>query len=636
MGGLFLTNRIKKLNNEITHMKRKLKTAYFTEKLIEAHGNSKKTWNLLNLVTNRGKKEETVEPDNLTQEKANHYNNFFATVGTEIQKELNFKPHQEQIAGRIGFKFKHRTADDVIKLINNIKPGVAVGDDFISARLIKDAKEVIAPILAQIINLGYDTSTFPDSMKSANIKPIHKKKSTEDIENYRPISILPTLSKIIEGDSSTQMIEFFQNNRKLSKHQHAYQKGHSTQTCLFEIVNYLYKMADEKKYTAIVSLDLSKAFDSIDHTLLLNKLGKLDMSEEALKFIKSYLTGRKQKTKFSKITSSEETVMSGVPQGSILGPLLFLCFTNDLPNCFTENQKLLSYADDTQILVDANSIQELKMKIENVINIAQSWYEKNSMKNNSGKTEILILNIGRWKKEKIKIKVIQDKKPVTIKPQQHIKVLGVHIDSKLNWDMQVNHVKKKSLNITRNIHRINHTLPIKQRIQLYHTLIEPHFSYADIIWGGCGKLNAQKLQTVQNFAAKSITGHRKRDAATPSLHKLKFLKLEQRRRVHETVFTHKSLVDKNPENINTLYLNQLSLGNTRQAYNGKLNPPKHRTAKYQQGPLYRTLTSWNKCPIRETGDVNKHKQLLQKHLLKTTYDTEAQDNTTSQQQQYTV
>ena len=242
------------------------------------------------------------------------------------------------------------------------------------------------------------------------------------------------------------------------------------------------------------------------------------------------------------------------------------------------------------------------------------------MKNNIGKTEILLLNIGKWKKKKkVQIKIIQNNKPIIIKPKQYIKVLGVLIDSNLSWEKQVNAVRKKSLNTTRNLHRINHTLPIKQRVQLYTSLIEPHFCYADIIWGGCGKVNSQKLQTVQNFAARSITGNKKRDSATYSLRKLKFLKLEQRRSIHETVFTHKSLIYKNPDNINNLYTNQLSNGDTRQAYSGKLLLPKHKTSRYQQSPLYRCISSWNQCTIQETGDIAKHKKLLQKQLITSTY-----------------
>lgn len=623
-GANVFKSRIKKLSNEITHMKRKLKSVYIADKLAEAEGNSKKTWNLLNFITSKGASRDSIEPELINQTTADQHNKFFATVGTEIQKELNFKPQVEKINGMKGFKFNERSTEDIIKLIDRIKPDVAVGNDDIGAKLIKDSKQIIAPLLAQIINLGYETSTFPDLMKSATIRAIHKKNSTEDIENYRPISILPTLSKVFELDASIQMMERFVRDKALSKHQHAYQKGHNTVTCLFEVLNYLYKMADNLKFTAIVSLDLSKAFDSIDHTLLLNKLADMNMSESSLKWIKSYLTARKQRTKFSKITSNEETVKSGVPQGSILGPLLFLCFTNDLPRSFDLSQKILSYADDTQILVDADSIEELIKKIEIVITKAQSWYERNSMKNNIGKTEILLLNTGRQSNKDINIKIKQDKKVISIKPKSHIKILGVIIDSKLNWDHQVNNVKKKALNSTRNLHRINHVLPIKQRIQLYNTLTEPHFSYADIIWGGCGAVNSKKLQTVQNFAAKSITGNKKRDSATKSLSELKFLKLDQRRSVHETVFTHKSLLNMNPENINTLYQQQRSNANTRQATKGILIPPKHRSSKYQRGPLYRTINSWNRCTVTGFGELSvvEHKRRQQKQLITSAYTTQ--------------
>ena len=146
---------------------------------------------------------------------------------------------------------------------------------------------------------------------------------------------------------------------KINKNQHAYRSKHSTVTCLVEVLNYIYKLVDQKMCTAIASLDLSKAFDSISHTLLLHKLSKLGMGESCLKWIKSYLNDRKQKTKFKSYLSSEETVESGIPQGSIIGPLLFICFTNDLADEFTDC-KMVSYADDTQLIVYAGVCRKLK------------------------------------------------------------------------------------------------------------------------------------------------------------------------------------------------------------------------------------------------------------------------------------
>ena len=242
------------------------------------------------------------------------------------------------------------------------------------------------------------------------------------------------------------------------------------------------------------------------------------------------------------------------------------------------------------------------------------------MKNNIGKTEILIVNTGKANLKNVVIKVKDEGEQINLKPKTHIKILGVIIDDQLNWTKQVNNVKRNSFNSTRNLHRINHLLPIKVKIHLYNALITPHFDYADVVWGGCGKTNSKKLQLVQNFAAKSITGNRKYDSATNSLQKLKFLNLQQRRNIHEAVFVHKSILQLNPSNINTEYLQQRPTSNTRQSHEGKLNLPTHRTSKYENSPFYRTIKSWNSCPSNiPTGNPKIHKTLLQKYLIKQTY-----------------
>ena len=617
----FLT-RVKSISNRISHLKRKLKKNYITKKLTEYKDNPKKCWKVIDLITNRQKTHDTVEPEHITQEKANDYNHYFATVGEEIQKKLNLRTHLNNFDGILGFNFIPENEESIKKLIDKIRKDVATGCDDIGARLIKDASEVLSPLLAEIINIGYQTSVFPDCMKTASIKALHKKEDPDKITNYRPISILPTLSKIFERAATDQLVEHLEKNNLLSKHQHAYQRRHSTQTCLVEVINYLYRLIDQKKWTAIASLDLSKAFDSISHSLLLNKLAKLEMSEETLLWIKSYLSNRKQKTKFKNYTSEEMVVTSGVPQGSIIGPLLFLCFTNDIAAVFEGKCKIVSYADDTQLLIDASNLDELIKKIENIITLAQQWYTANSMKNNIGKTEVLIINNKNADLRNIRIKVKDEGKLITIKPQTYIKVLGILIDNQLNWTKQILHVKRKATNSIRNLHRINHLLPTKLKVNLYNSLVVPHFDYADVVWGGCTKTDSQRLQIAQNFAAKSITGNKKYDSASQSLSKLRFLNLQQRRMIHETVYTHKSLLQLNPHNTNTTYLQQRPTSNTRNSTIGKLNLPKHRTTKFQNSPLYRTIKSWNCCPNNlPQNNIKQHKTHLQKHLINTSYNT---------------
>lgn len=614
--------RIKVLCNKITQLKRNLKEKYLTEELEEAQYDTKKCWKILNKVTNRTKVKESIEPEMITQEKANKHNKFFATIGIEIQKKLGitFQNSTREPGNNLNhtetFEFAVESREAIEKLVDNIRIEVATGEDNIGAKLIKDMKHTISPVLTKIINTGYTSNTFPNCMKKAAIKVIHKKDSTENIANYRPISILPTLSKIFERAAVNQIVRYLEANNLISSCQHAYRRHHSTVTCLFESLNYIYKMIDDKRLTAVASLDLSKAFDSISHQLMLKKLQKLGLSNNTTNWISSYLTNRTQVTKFRHYTSEEETILSGVPQGSILGPLLFLCFTNDLFNEFEDEEcKVIAYADDTQIIVTARKIEQLKQRIENVITKAQRWYKNNSMKNNIGKTEVLVLNTNQKANHQINIKVIDEGQPVTIESKTSIKILGVIIDSNLNWSCQVNAVKKKAFNITRNIHKINHLLPMKHRIKLYNAIISPQFSYADIIWGGCRQKESKRLQSVQNFAAKSITGHRKYDSATNSLNTLKLINLDQRRKVHENIFTHKALLQQSTENINNQFKEHISTTNTRHAVQNKLNIPKHKTAKFQRSPLYRTITSWNTNPIFSFGNIKQHKFLLQKHFI---------------------
>ena len=616
-----LKKPIKKINNKIVHLKRKLKSKYLTSKLASAQNNPKEYWKIINSIIGTSKENDTVEPDMMTQSKADEFNHFFANIGEGILKELNLHIPPTELKGMEGFSFSHETEEAVSKLIDNIKSNVATGQDGISSQIIKESKHVIAPIMTKIINLGYDTNCFPNSMKEAVIKPLHKKEDTNIISNYRPISILPCLSKIFEKSAANQLTKYLENQNLISACQHAYRKQHGTTTCLFQIINYVQKLLDDKKLVAIVSLDLSKAFDAINHEMLLAKLIKLGLSESALLWIKSYLSGRKQRTRFSNYTSKEENVKAGVPQGSILGPLLFICFSNDLYAAFENKCKAYSYADDSQLILYSKSQTELKHKIEDIIKVSHSWYSSNCMKANQGKTEILIINTRNIRTEHFKIKVKENGKVKNITPSKTIKILGIMIDENLHWKKQVLYVKKHATNTIRKLHRINHLLPIEVRIQLYLSLVVPHFDYCDIIWGGCTSESASKLQVTQNFAIRSITGAKKQESASESFRKLKFLKLNQRRKIHEVVFSHKSLIQNHPNEICQMYIKQCPTSNTRSSTSAVLNYPQHKTSKYETSPFYRTISSWNSIPahICTNTTTKAFKNQFQKHIIATTY-----------------
>ena len=196
----------------------------------------------------------------------------------------------------------------------------------------------------------------------------------------------------------------------------------------------------------------------------------------------------------------------------------------------------------------------------------------------------------------------------------------MYIDNELKWTKQIKTVKKKSMNTTRRVHRINFFIPQNLRFILYHALISPHFNFGDIFYGGCYEKDARSLQRVQNFAVKSITGNRKFDSATQSFKQTKLLNLKDRRKVHECVFTHKALQMKSAKNTTKIYKSYCHEASTRRAQSGKLNIPAHNYTKFKKSPLYRTIQTWNQAPKNlPVGNIKLHKNHFQKHLIKKAY-----------------
>lgn len=287
---------------------------------------------------------------------------------------------------------------------------------------------------------------------------------------------------------------------------------------------------------------------------------------------------------------------------------------NIFPDC-----KVLSYADDTQLLVSGNNKKEVKAKLDELIKVAQRWYTRNSLKNNISKTEVMI--IGQNSKDTKKptyIEVIDDGKATKLSPSSYIKVLGIYIDDQLNWNQQTQKIRKKANNSIRNLHRINNLIPVKHRKLLYNSLVASHYNYCDTVWSGLGVVNEKKLQITQNFAARSILGKSKHSSATEALQTLKFLPLKDKRKIHEAVYVHKALNDKAPKEVANRYKEHESKQNLRSSKHRTLNIPKHTSEQYKRGPLYRTIKTWNSIPETLRSDVTTttFKNNYQAYLIK--------------------
>ena len=324
-------------------MKRSLKKQHYSLKIEQHKGNSKKLWEILKEVTRTQENQSSTEPDNMNRTIANSFNNFFATIGKKTLHQLNVTETSFTPSANDGYKFGTTTPAEVEKLIDAMKPNSAAGCDNIPPRIIKDLKPVLSKPLSKLINISFEKSLFPTAMKHAIVRPIYKNKGCDsDPKFYRPISILSALSKIVERAAVNRLVLFFEENGKLFRSQHAYRRNHSTITSIVEATEFIHQEIENKNIPAIIATDLSKAFDSVSHSMLLRKLEKKGLHKSCTSWIGSYLSERTQITKFEAVESDKAKVLFGVPQGSILGPILFIIFTADLA-------KFVAYADDAAL-----------------------------------------------------------------------------------------------------------------------------------------------------------------------------------------------------------------------------------------------------------------------------------------------
>ena len=612
---------LRSISNKLKNLKKKERKHYYRQKIEKYSTDNKKLWGILKEVSRTKTYKDEVLPDKVDDTVADKFNSYFATIGKKIQQDLGVNFTFIPDKNNRGFAFNDVTPDNIEKLIDNLKSGVATGFDKIPARILKDLKSSISTDICKLVNLSFRMNTFPSNLKHAIITPIYKDKGCHNSsENFRPISILPVLSKIFERAATNQIVEFLEKNGLLYSSQHAYRKQHSTTTALIETTNFIYSQLDKKNYVGLVATDLSKAFDTLSHDLLLTKLQNMGFSYSSITWFRSYLSNRTQQTKLGNIKSSIATTEAGVPQGSILGPILFISFTADFHHTFP-NCKIHAYADDTQILLSAKTLEDLKHQIESTIALAQTWFTNNSLKINPTKTEIMVFSNSDIK-HSISFSVKDDGSTKNIFNKKKIKILGVILDDRLTWHDHIKKVKSRASGVIRNLARTTPYLPQKSRRTLYDALVTPHFSYCDVVWGGANKTISNELQRTGNFAAKAMLGMKKKDSASEALQRLNMMTLDKKRDIHLGVLTHKLVQGKGPKELVSAcksLTNRKHHHFTRNSARQDMSSIQHRTVKSESSFTQRSIKCWNNIPlaIRNIDNTSNFKKSLQQfHMTK--------------------
>ena len=411
------------------------------------------------------------------------------------------------------------------KIIQKLKPKSSYGHDEISTILLKSIAPEIKSVLTLIINQSFCNGIFPDKLKVAKIKPIFKKDDPHIADNYRPISLLPSISKVFEKVAFLQVYDYFTKNELLYESQYGFRQLHSTELAALEITDKIYEDLDNKKLPLAIYLDLSKAFDTIDHSILLYKLRYYGIQGSSLNWFGSYLSNRKQYVEFNDTLSDLKEIKTGVPQGSILGPLLFIIYMNDIYKV-TDKFHFTLYADDTSLMeplctfnvnIDNNHI--VSTAINSELNLIFEWLSLNKLSLNVKKTKMMVFHYRQRNIDNIIPKL--EINGIAIERVKQFNFLGIILDEHMSWKPHINKVACKIARTIGTINRLKRFLPQSILKMLYNSLILPHLNYGILTWGT--KLG--RLPKLQKWAIRTITNSKYNAHTEPLFKKLNLLKI---------------------------------------------------------------------------------------------------------------
>ena len=519
-------NNYRKQRNYVVNLLRKVKKIYYNNLDLNKITDNRKFWQTIKpFFSDKGTFRKTIsliENDNIItvdEKVANIFNDYFSNAVKNIQiKKFNTEPvpldifdiierilikynnHpsvlkiKDNVNNEVKFNFSNTNLGNIVDKINDLNINKPTTFNNIPAKILKENSNVCSEFLNKCYNKCVNECRFPDPMKMADITPAHKKDDKTEKENYRPpVSILSSTSKIFERliyeDISMYM------NDILSPYLCGFRKGYSTQHCLMVMVENMKKALDKRYLAGALLTDLSKAFDCINHELLIAKLDAYGFSHSALTLILSYLSDRQQRTKVNNAFSSWSEIISGVPQGSILGPLLFNIYINDIFYLLEDN-KISNYADDTTTYSMEKDIDSLLNSLQLDVLVLLDWFQDNYFKLNANKCKLLITN------HNDNVSVNIDNENVT--GEKTVKLLGVKIDNKLNFNEHVSDLCKKANLKLHALSRISHLMNRDKLRVLMKAFIESQFSYCPLIWMFHSRYLNNKINKIHERALQLV------------------------------------------------------------------------------------------------------------------------------------
>lgn len=605
------------------------KKQFYSNKIYECKSDIKKTWSVINNIMGRNKSSSLL-PLNITINDINihcptqiskEFNNYFTNVGLNLANKI--VPPLDSFNTYLNSANKNLLCDSELTLkeideaFSSLKINKSPGFDGISSNLVIFNKNHIIKPLFHVLKLSINEGVFPETLKVAKVYPIYKGKDSSDISNYRPISVLSVFSKIFERVMYSRIYAHFTKNNLFYSKQFGFQKNFSTEHAILEIVDHITTGFEKNEFTLGIFIDLSKAFDTVNHSILLEKINYYGVTNKTYSWIKSYLTDRKQYV--INPDSGTLNIMCGVPQGSILGPLLFLIYINDFCNV-SANLNSIMYADDTNLFMSKSDINQLygEMNIELVK--VNKWFRANKLSINVKKTQYTLF-YKKTQEENLPLKLpflsINNKQ---IKKKECLKFLGVYVDENLSWLSHIKYIESKIKKTIGIMYRVSPLINSQSLKLIYFSLIHSYINYGNIAWASTQPAKLKRILSVQKHACRIIFRKNKFEHAKPLMRKMQMMNVYEINKFQHMIFMYNHFNNLTPKNFEKKFkINQNSNYSLRSNERITYTLPRKITKYKEYSITYRGPMIWNsfkKNHINLVKTVNSFKFHTKREILK--------------------